>query len=38
MQPVPYLDVKLVVKSFILQNWQREWDGQTENKEKQNHA
>ena len=35
---VPYSDVKLAVKGFIRQSWQREWDGQTENKEKQNHA
>ena len=32
---VPYSDIKLAVKSFIRQKWQREWDGQTENKFKE---
>ena len=30
--PVPYSDLKLAVNSFIMKKWQREWDGQIENK------
>ena len=33
--PVPYSDLKLAVNSFIKEKWQREWDGQTENKLKE---
>ena len=29
---VPYSDLKLAVNSFIMKKWQREWDGQIENK------
>ena len=33
--PVPYPDVKLAITSFIRKKWQRDWDGQFENKLKE---
>ena len=30
--PVPYSDLKLAITSFTRKNWQREWDGFSENK------
>ena len=33
--PVPYSDVKMAINSFMNKNWQREWDGSSENKLKE---